>query len=274
MANGDIVTLIDVGAIAASFILSKSVIADTPEHSEYIFTLAKNANVVKHLTFVDINTRLCYWIFGESHVTLTPIATSDVQTLTIVAEIRIKGAFVLINTVESVSGEAFITDTVERAIDVIAGSIPVASAIIPQAFVEIFTSETVPNKTFLTPALVRPQVIEAVSVHIARMGSQFTFVIVCTARSLPCHRKSILAPTIKRPHCIFTLAIHAKIGIRDAFINIYAASPILRWHQPPNTVTCVCPRVIGALPAKTDLRIFAFVHVSTLKSIREQHVAS
>lgn len=146
--------LVNVCAVASSFVQLISGVTVATEHAENVFALAVHADVREHTALVDIHTAPHVIRLGKSHVTFAPIGASIIDALAILTDGCRLQTFVNVLALKSISNESLVTDTLEGTIGIDACCVRVTASIVPQALINVFAVDTITIKTLFAGTTV------------------------------------------------------------------------------------------------------------------------
>jgi hypothetical protein len=196
-----------------------------PEHSKSVFAFTEDAQIVKHVAFVYIDTRLVVPLVRvhKPHLAFAPERTRIIETLSVLAEIGVVQTLVDVHAVVPVPFEPGVTLALERTVGVDALSVLVAPAVVRQTFVDVSATDAVSGESVLASALVRARIIYAICVDVAVERSQEALVVVAARRApVGLDRVAVFAPALERPQSVDAFATPANVWILLALVDVQA----------------------------------------------------
>lgn len=107
--------LVNIRAIATRPVQLVAIVALAPEHSKYIFALSKNAKIVEHFAFVDVDAGLLVALVGmhETHLTFASERPGVIEAVTVLTQTGIIGTLVNVNARVPITSKSCVTDALQ-----------------------------------------------------------------------------------------------------------------------------------------------------------------
>lgn len=264
--------LVHVGAVAAGIVQFVALVAFAAEHAKDVFAAAVDAQIVKHIAFVNINARLLATLvrMHEAHFALASIRARIIQAVSVFAKRTVLRALVDVLAGVTITAKTGVAHALEGAFGVDAVRVGVAAAVVGRAFVDIPALDPVPGETIMTRAYVRTLGVLTLGELAARVGVQSTFVVVGARWSFRwLHRVTFLATAVEGADRVVAFAESAYLRLHHALVDIYTGYAVSSGQQTVRAIACVATRYILAFTSVADSRIIlAFVHVHASTSVQ------